>query len=863
MPSEEQRSTYRIQLTPEFGFERTRLAVPYLAGLGVTHIYLSPILESVPGSTHGYDVVDHGRIRKELGGAEGFEALASAASQHGLGILLDIVPNHMSITASSNKWWMDVLEDGELSRYASYFDIGWTISGEPLFLPVLEDRYGKVLEAGLVRINLVDGLPVVGYREHSFPLSPDSLALVLTATAHPDLTRIANELGALPKDAGERSAQKSKIKREVAETLASKSETGAALERVVDQLSADLNRIHEVLEMQSYRLGYWRKGLRDFGYRTFFDITTLAGLRVEDDEVFDKTHATVLELVVQGSVAGLRVDHVDGLRCPKRYLEKLKSESGAWIVVEKILAEGEELREDWPVEGTTGYEFLALVNGLFVDGAGRDALSAMAEEQGGVEGEFEEASYRGKLEVIRGILAGDVLRLSALLSEVAEGSFVHRDYTRSELHAALTEVVACCPVYRTYFDGAAEDDRDLEIVRASVEAAKRRRPDLDAEIFDLIASAWSLSRAEASAADFGLRLQQTTSPVAAKGVEDTAFYRHLRLISLNEVGGDPGVFGTSVEAFHQSAIAATLRPWSLLATSTHDTKRSEDVRARLALLSEIPQEWAAAVGRWAALNSKHKTIGSPDGADEYLLYQTLFGAFPIDADRAAAYMLKAAREAKRRTSWTEPDEEYEKALESFVRSVVADERFVNDLSLFVGPLIARGRVNSLSQLLIKLTFPGTPDIYQGTESWDHSLVDPDNRRPVDFAARQTALQSAREGATPKLGDDGLSKTFVMSKGLEIRERMPEAFGPGSRYVPWQSSGRAVAYSRESASGDSQVGVVVPRFVTNPVPDEEHLHVPFGSWRDVLSGLVHQGGRLSLNLILSRFPVALLVREGDG
>jgi (1->4)-alpha-D-glucan 1-alpha-D-glucosylmutase len=830
MPAEP-RAAYRVQLRPGFGFDEAAALCEYLAALGVSHFFASPYLQAAPGSTHGYDIVDPTRVNAELGGEPAHARFTAALARHGLAQMLDVVPNHMAVAGRSNPWWWDVLKHGPASRYARYFDVDWEPPEARLqnrvMLPVLGSHYGRVLEAGEIRVVLEDGELVVRYHEHVFPVDPASVG--------PELA-----------GAGEAAV------------------SDAALAR----LNADADALDALLERKNYRLSYWRAAGRDLGYRRFFDITHLAGLRVEDPAVFNDSHARILGWVRNGTLQALRIDHPDGLRDPQGYLRRLRDECPeAWIVVEKILLPGESLPEDWPVDGTTGYEFMNLATGLQVDPAGEAPLTALYAELTGEAADCAALALASKREALTELLGSDLNRLTALFVAICERHRRHRDYTRHELHEALRELAVHFPVYRSYVRPAerkvsAVDD---ERICGAAAAAAQARPDLDPELLKFLCDILRLRVPGELESELAARFQQLSAPAMAKGVEDTLFYRYVRLACLNEVGGEPARFGVEPDAFHEFGTQVQARrPRTLLATSNHDTKRSGDVRARIALLSEMPERWAAAVRNWKSHNARHARGEAPGPALEYLLYQVLVGAWPIDADRATAYMEKAAREAKQRTSWLRPDKAYEDGVRAFVTAILADAEFRASLEAFVAPLVAPGRVNSLAQTLLKLAAPGVPDIYQGTELWDLSLVDPDNRRPVDFAQRARLLQ-ALEGATPEQvmagADEGLPKLWLIRQALHLRRERPAPFGPRSAYRPLASRGTRAAHALAFLRGD-EVAAVLPRLVLGLRGDwgNTTLELPPGTWRNVLTGESRPGGAARLAELLARFPVALLARE---
>jgi (1->4)-alpha-D-glucan 1-alpha-D-glucosylmutase len=894
-------STYRVQLAPQFDFTAAAAIAAYLAELGISHLYASPYLQAAAGSTHGYDVVDHHRVNVELGGEEGHRRMCAALGEAGLGQVLDIVPNHMAITGPENAWWWDVLENGPSSVYASYFDVNWDPPESKLrnmvLLPILGDHYGRVLEAGEVRLERVGGSFRFTYFDHTVPVGPRSLDNLLAAAAEgcdsDELESVAAAFGRLPPSTAtdrqsvrERHRDKEVLRARLADLCDSDPRIARAVDAQVAMVNADVDRLDALLERQNYRLAFWRTGARELGYRRFFDITTLAGLRVEEPHVFEDTHERVLGWLDEGVIDGLRVDHPDGLRNPEGYLRRLaEATNGAWVVVEKILERGERLPAAWPVDGTTGYDFLNRVGGLFVDPAGEETLTRLYADLVGDTEDFGESAYRSKHQVMQNALAADVSRLAALFVQVCERHRRYRDYTRHELHEVLREILACFPVYRTYVRPAlgAVSVEDVASVEKAVWCASERRPDLDPELLaflrDLLllritAPATDTPDApdEPVEAELAARFQQVSAPVMAKGVEDTAFYTYLRLVSLNEVGGDPGRFGTSPEEFHRASDEAQRQwPHGLLSTSTHDTKRSEDLRARVNLLSEVPDQWGEAVRRWMAMNERHRPGALlPDRSAEYLLYQTLVGGWPLEPERAVAYMEKASREAKTRTSWTDPDPEYDEALRQFVLAVLGDEEFLAALADFVQPLVGPGRTTSLAQALVKLTAPGIPDTYQGTELWDLSLVDPDNRRPVDYGQRRRLLAETHDMAPEEVlsrSDEGLPKLLVTTRALHFRRRRADLFGPKGDYLPLRATGvhadRVVAFSR----GGGAV-TVVPRLVLGLAGGwgGTAVELPPGQWHNELTAEQWPGGDVALADLLARFPVALLssgeAREGE-
>ncbi len=875
-------ATYRLQLHAGFGFADAAALADYLAALGVSHAYSSPILQATPGSTHGYDVIDPQRVSDELGGDAGRAALVAALHAHGLGLLLDIVPNHMAVGGPGNRWWWDVLANGPASRWAGHFDVDWDPPEAKLrnqmLVPILGDHYGREIDAGTLRLARDGAQLVVRYHEHLLPVAPRSLDELLAAAAaradSPALAEISRGFGALPlatatdaASVARRHEQSTALDARLAALLDTPA-IAAALDDEIAAINADADRLHALLERQNYRLAYWRTAARELGYRRFFDISTLIGLRVEDEAVFADTHALVLAWLADGSLDGVRVDHPDGLRDPAAYFERLRAAAPhAWIVAEKILEPGERLRDDWPIDGTTGYDFAQRVGGLFVDPRGEAECTVAWVAFTGSDPDWPALVRTCKHLVMRQALAADVTRLTALLVEVCERHRRHRDYTRHELHEALRELIACLPVYRTYVRrGAAVHDEDRAVVDDAAAAASALRPDLDPALFSLLADLLLLRIPGTLETELALRVQQLSGPVMAKGVEDTALYRFNRLVALNEVGGAPDRFGVDADAFHAACRETQARwPSALLATETHDTKRSEDVRARLFLLSEIPVRWQEAVGRWAALTGRYRQGAWPDRNDEYLFYQVAFGAWPLPVERAAAYMEKAIREAKVHTSWTEPDAAYEDAVRRFVEGACGDAAFQADLAAFVEPLLDPWRVTALAQLLLKLTTPGVPDLYQGSELWDLSLVDPDNRRPVDYAARRRALAGLAGLSAAQVWERraaGWCKLWVIQRALAVRRAQADGFGARGTYDPLAISGSAAPHALAFARGD-RVVTVVPRLVLGRGPDwgDTAVALPGGPWRNTLGDDTSiAGGNVRLGDLLEEFPVALLVRE---
>jgi (1->4)-alpha-D-glucan 1-alpha-D-glucosylmutase len=879
-------ATYRLQLTPNFGLDDAAAVVPYLARLGVSHLYTSPHLQAAPGSTHGYDVVDHSRVNAELGGEAAYERLLQALREHDLGLVPDVVPNHMAVGVPQNRWWWDVLENGPASRYASHFDVDWDPPEIKLrnrvLVPVLGDHYGRVLESGDLQLQRDGAEFSVTYAERRFPVAPRSLDDLLgeaAASAGSDeLAFLAGAYGALPPatapdpESRHRRHRDTEILRGLLKRLLTDEPAlGPVIDAAVARINGDPDLLDALLQRQNYRLAHWRTASEELDYRRFFDIATLAGLRMDAPGVFEDVHRLVLEGYRRGVVHGLRIDHPDGLPDPSGYLERLAAEApNAWIVVEKILEPGEEL-PPWPVAGTTGYDFAARLDRLLVDPTGETPLTELYARFTGETASFHDVVIESKRLVLRRVLAADLNRLAEKLSRVGEEHRRYRDFTRHDLRSAIEAVGVHFPVYRTYLrPGEEPSDDDVRHIAEAVGAARDERTDLDPELFDFLAEVLLLRIGGPEAADLAIRFQQFSGPAMAKGVEDTAFYRYHRLVSLNEVGGDPGLFGLDVGAFHRaSRHTAEHRPATMLTTSTHDTKRSEDVRARLHLLSEIPEQWSAAVQRWAVHNERHRHGDLPDRNLEYLVYQTLVAAHPLPLDRLQPYLEKATREAKRHTSWTDPDPVYDESVRAFAAGLLGDAEFLEELAAFVAPLVWPGRVNSLALTLLKLTSPGVPDLYQGSELWTDGLVDPDNRRPVDFA-RRCALLAEVEHATPEelltRADEGLPKLAVTHRALLLRQRRPQAFlpGPDGEPRPLEVSGAETEHAVAFTRGD-EVAVVAPRLPLGLAKRggwaDTVVELPAGRWRNLLSDeSVAGGGPARLERMLRRFPAALLERE---
>jgi (1->4)-alpha-D-glucan 1-alpha-D-glucosylmutase len=961
------RATYRLQFNAGFTFRDAADLVPYLHELGVSHCYASPYLKARPGSSHGYDIVDHGAIHPDLGSAADFDRFTRQLARRGMGHILDLVPNHMGVMGSDNAWWLEVLENGEASDYAGYFDIEWAPVKDPLrgkvLLPILGSPYGAALENGEIelRFDAAEGAFSAWYGPHRLPIDPREYPRILTyrldhleaaagtEDGRPEFAEfqsLATAFGHLPgrwqtaeARRAERHRDKEVHKRHLARLCAESPDLAQFVARNVAEFNgtpgvpASFDRLHDLLEHQAYRLAYWRVAADEINYRRFFDINDLAALSMEHEEVFERTHAFVLDLIARGRLAGLRIDHPDGLYDPEAYFRRLQERIAAlarpgeadaergkgdtgrrfYVVAEKILEPGEELPRPWPVAGTTGYGFANLVNGLFVRAEAERVLDPFYRNFSGLAVEFDEWLYQSKRLILKVALSAELTVLAYRLSRIAESDRRTRDYSLTGLRDALREIIACFPVYRTYVTGRRVTERDAATIRQAVEEAKWRSLAGDLSVFDFIRDELLLVQPEGKGeryreqvVSFAMKFQQVTGPVMAKGMEDTAFYRYFRLVSLNEVGGDPRRFGVAPEEFHRrNRERAEAWPDALLSTSTHDTKRSEDVRARIDVITEIPEAWTTAVTRWHAANRGRKTgvdgSPAPSNNDEYLIYQTLVGTWPLAgldaAERAdyrgrlQAYLLKALREAKQFTSWLNPNEAYETATFRFLDGLLepsGDNAFLADFTAFQAVLVRPGLYNALAQVLLKLTAPGVPDIYQGTELWDFSLVDPDNRRPVDYRRRRALVQELKawegldaDARVARLRDlvdgmeDGLGKLYLIRETLRLRQRLPELFRRGD-YRPLEPRGERAehvcAYARRHQ--DQAVLVAVPRFTLRLLGAGGTLGDPkvwagarigipedlAGEYRNVFTlerRVVAQA--LGPAELFARFPVALLVK----
>jgi (1->4)-alpha-D-glucan 1-alpha-D-glucosylmutase len=898
------RATYRLQFHSGFTLKDALKLVPYLSSVGISHLYASPILQARAGSMHGYDIVDHNRINPEVGSEEDLRALVAELRSRGMGLVLDTVPNHMGVGFGDNPWWQDVLENGRTAEHANFFDIDWSPLKPELkdkvLLPVLGDSYGTELEAGKIKVNF-GGRYSIAYYNRNFPVDPQTIPLIVEPQlreVHPtdeqagpaaELDQIIQQLNSLPLHR-EHDRVRVTWRRDLAPRLVNRmaelAEASAFVRNLfrqaADAINGDFDRLHALLERQPYRLANWRVSAEEINYRRFFDINDLVGLRMENPKVYANTHGLLRKLLADKLVDGIRIDHLDGMLNPRQYLtrvqmlytasqcfgaepqppladngieievqnafgqsEAARSIPPLYCVVEKILEPGEELPEEWPVDGTSGYEFANLLSGVFVDTRNEEAFTKLYHRVLGRTVNFNDELYQAKKTIMHSALAGEVNVLAHMLEELAGMDRHARDFTRKALRDAIRETIATFPIYRTYIDERGEiTPRDSNFIAYAARRARRRNAGTARAVFDFLQNTLLLNgddKTRPLQLQFTLKFQQLTGPVMAKGLEDTVCYTYNRFVSLNEVGSSPAEFGIALDEFHHAnAVRQAKWPFCMLASSTHDTKRSEDVRARLNVLSEVPQAWSQQVMRWKRTNAGLKTEledgrVAPDANEEYLLYQTLVGMWPIGIvqpdreylDRIGAYMEKALHEAKTNLSWINPDPDYVNAVRRFIQDAVTPKRpgtpnfFVRDLSQFAGAVQFHGAVSSVAQVLLKLTAPGVPDIYQGTDLLDFSMVDPDNRRPVDFAKRNAVLEKFGrispaeyllhcEWMTTNV-TNGEAKLWTAQRTLTFRRDNPEIFQ--GAYFAIHAAGakreHVVAFGRES--NGRMAFSVVPRF----------------------------------------------------
>jgi (1->4)-alpha-D-glucan 1-alpha-D-glucosylmutase len=925
-------STYRLQFNHTFGFNAAGGIVSYLHDLGISDVYASPYFKARKGSLHGYDIVDPSALNPEVGTEEEYDTFIQEIGKYGMGQILDIVPNHMSCE-SENPWWMDVLENGQSSTYADFFDIDWhpvikKLSGK-LHVPVLGDQYGKVLESQELKLRFEEGAFFIYYQDLKFPMLPETYVLLLdyhiehlrnlVTNDDPHLTELLSIVTALKhlpsatgknrKKIGERYREKEIIKKRLLTLYLASSEIKKFIDDNVDIFNGkkgdprSFNLLDGLLAKQVWRLSHWRVADEEINYRRFFDINALAAIRIEEPHVFRETHKLIFRLIAEKKITGLRVDHPDGLYNPSDYFEKLqrecfrrlvstKAQGGDdheqsdlgpevlkryqrllssypryrpfYIIGEKILTGGDKIPEDWAIFGTTGYAFLNSLNGIFVERKNAKIFDNLYAQFAGTNNHFSDVVYEKKKLVAQVAMSGEINTLGHYLNNISEKNRHTRDFTLNSLTKAVTEIIAFFPVYRTYINSWTINDRDRQHIETAVSKAKRKNPAISVLIFDFVGAVLLLEfpvdfseEDKKEWLDFVMKFQQITAPVMAKGVEDTTFYVYNRLISLNEVGGSPDRFGLSLEAFHgQNLDRLKFWPLSLITTSTHDSKRSEDVRARINVLSEVPDKWRERLKKWSYLNKMKKTVVEgqdvPDHNEECLLYQTLIGAWPLGHPEETAYdafkkrikdyIIKALREAKVNTSWINPKSDYEDSVMSFIDAILtlsADNKFPEEFRPFQKTISYFGMLNSLSQTLLKITCPGVPDFYQGTEIWDFSLCDPDNRRPVDFNRRRTMLTSLKENMAkygPDLKvllkelieqwEDGTVKLYVTSKALAYRGDNHMLFMEGT-YIPLTAEGelkdQVCAFARQRDNKTALV--IVPRFMAQVL--RFTVEAPFG------------------------------------
>lgn len=933
-------STYRIQLNRDFRFADAIKILDYLCELGISDLYLSPVLASRKGSNHGYDVIDPTRIDPDLGSEEEFSALQTELQNRGMGLLLDIVPNHMAASAE-NPWWMDVLENGAQSAYAAFFDVDWNSYAPGLqgriLLPILGRAFGEALDSGELKVIYSDGRFFIQYFESLLPLSPRSYHSILSRRLealketlgeqnpvyyeYSGILASTLELARGDRRAASELRMRFESTRDRLRSLVNSSEEAAqVLQATLEEINgkvgdpASFGELQRLLAEQNYKLAFWQNLNESINYRRFFTIAELVGIRVEDPIVFEATHGYILRLVARNPTAGLRIDHIDGLRDPLTYLNRLqerlandetKSERPAYVIVEKILAPHEDLPDDWPVSGTTGYDYTNQANGIFVNPEGARQIEEVYSNFIGRQQDFSDVLYQKKKLVMNTLLGVEMRTLGRNLSELASLDRYARELDRGRLIEALIEVTACMNIYRTYTRNMDLRPQEIRYIEDAVAAARVRAPHLSQGYFNFVREVLLVlnrphvlpDQREARLA-FVMRWQQFTGPIVAKGFEDTALYVYHPLLSLNEVGGNPRPGEViSREGFYDF-LAARQQKWpgTLDATSTHDTKRSQDIRARLNVLSEIPDEWGDRLKRWSSLNSKHKVniAGqvAPDNNEEYFFYQTLLGVWPPQQEdsqtllrRVQEHLTKATREAMVHTRWTRPNEQHEDALQNFAASVMSEENreFLSDFTEFQEKIAYYGMINGLSQALLKITAPGVADFYQGSELWDLHLVDPDNRGQIDFARRADALRaivSAESGSrTEAIRDlltnwqDGHIKLYLVWKALTFRRDNPDLF-VNADFIPLQCTGcraeNVVAFLRRT--NDSSILVAVPRWLSQlPQADRQFdwcdtrliLRANAGEWNSILTPRSLQAqecnGELCLMMsdLLGEFPVAFL------
>lgn len=928
------RATARLQFHKDFTLDDGADVVDYLAALGISHLYASPIFKARTGSTHGYDIIDPTCINPELGGEPALKRLVTRLRAAGMGLILDIVPNHMGVGGSENPWWQHVLEWGRQSPYAEWFDIDWNRADPALqgkvLLPFLGDQYGRILDAGelSLRFDPESGKLFVAYHTHRFPISPCHYLAILRSAGEPALDAATTVLERLtdsdPSAAQAQADEAFASLRKAADDPAIFQAIETALARYSPETPDGIQRLHELLDKQHYRLSWWRFAADGINWRRFFEVTELAGIRVERDDVFDTTHGLIFRLYEEGLIDGVRVDHVDGLAYPGGYCRKLRQrldalqpkrpadvpQGPAYIIVEKILAADETIRPDWPIHGTTGYDFMDQVGAVLHHPAGAPKLNALWTELTGKTANFDAEVQTARRQLITHNLAAEFNAATRAVLAVARSDLATRDYSLNAIRRVYTELLVYFPVYRTYVRDAARGEHDSDVFERAMQKARRQVYPTDLPLLAHL-DAWLGGEAPEAIIDPQCRelrdrairrFQQLTPPLAAKSVEDTAFYRYGRLLSRNEVGADPGQFAMSGREFHAACVERAKRfPHTMLATATHDHKRGEDVTARIAVLSELPEEWGQCVRRWMVLNSARRTVATleegsvpevmPYAADEIILYQMLVGAWPIGleagdaagirafADRLAQWQNKALREAKAMSNWVEPNQAYESACRDFLYAILdnhPDNAFLPELIAWIKRITGAGIINSFAQTVLRLTSPGMPDLYQGTEFWDFSLVDPDNRRPVDFPARREALAaSAVMPLEETPWKSGGLKQRIIHACLACRSRLPELFAQGD-YLPvtleGASSGTLLGFLRRY--GENTLLVLTARFPAHIGVSGEVPALPSGAWKEtnivlpedapagwvnIFNGerLTAEAGRLPVEGLLKQLPVAVL------
>jgi (1->4)-alpha-D-glucan 1-alpha-D-glucosylmutase len=923
MPPAIPTATYRLQFSPAFTFDDAAKVVPYLKALGITHLYASPFLKARAGSTHGYDIVDHNAFNPEIGGEQGFLRLSDALAQAGMALILDFVPNHMGVHYADNAWWLDVLEWGPKSPHAASFDIEWdTLPERPrggVLLPILGRPYGEALESGEIelRYDANEGSFSAWYFEHRLPIGPsrygDILGKIVAQADAGDEPAGKRLLELATRSRGPRNPPRDKaaqFKQELAAVQGGKEviERGLRAYQPKSGEHGAVLTLHHLLERQHYRPAYWRLASNEINYRRFFDINTLAGLRVEDMSTFDAIHRLVSRLIADGKLQGLRIDHIDGLRDPQQYLRRLQNlirhvrpagSIGYYVVIEKILAEGERLPRFSGVSGTTGYEWLNTISRLLLDQRGIDGLDRAWRETSGDQRSFGEVLAAAKRRVLANILASEFTVLTRLLARIAAGHYTTRDYSPERLREALEAYVIQFPVYRTYITPAGPSADDRAVIEATIARARAQWFGPDQDIFDFLRDVLTLDlvapgrsgHSIARVRRFAFKAQQFTGPMMAKSMEDTAFYRYHRLLALNEVGGDPTLGALPLQDFHaRMRTRVDTLPHGMTATATHDTKRGEDARARILALSEMADDWGEAARHWRGLNAqiaRQSGLRAPSSAHEYMLYQALLGVWPLGGidknfvQRMQNYAVKAAREGKEQTAWLAPNEDYENGLKDFIAGVLDRGRsaaFLDSFAVVVRRAALIGALNSLTQVTLKATMPGVPDFYQGTELWDLSLVDPDNRRPVDFSARAAALQEIGDNpdweTLARDWENGRVKLALTRKLLAIRNRYDNLFTHGN-YRPLEITGphrdEIVAFAR--MSGGQAIIVVAGRLFGRatgqgrawPTPDawtQTALELDgFSAVQSLLApAALQEGAYLLVSQLFGTLPIAILRAE---